>query len=420
MRTVSFCLAVFIAILFSSLRVKAQSEPVSVNDSITVSLITCYPGPEIYELCGHSAIRIRGAEIDSVWNFGTFDFREPNFVYRFVKGETDYMLSSYPFEYFLPGYFAQNRTIFEQDLNLSQEEARRLHKMLQTEALPQNSKYRYNYVKDNCATRIILRLDQAADKQIVYPDSIAYGTFRKAMRSYHKNYPWYQFGIDLALGSGIDSKIDSRAEMFAPLELMKKTSAAHFADGSPLVADSRIIFQGADSATLPPTPFWFSPFFISCIILVICLIIAVVDYKKQILIKWVYTLYFLILGLGGLLITFLVFCSQHESTSPNILILWLNPLQLILALGVWSRKMRYINLAVAFYNVSVISLMILVWAFQKQSANPAFFPLMASTIALSVGYIFYFNQKLKNQNATVSYNRTNSSKPKRNTRRKIK
>ena len=31
--------------------------------------------------------------MDSVWNFGIFDFREPNFVYRFVKGETDYMVA---------------------------------------------------------------------------------------------------------------------------------------------------------------------------------------------------------------------------------------------------------------------------------------------------------------------------------------
>jgi len=60
-------------------------------DSLRVSFITCYPGPEIYELYGHEAIRIRSNTMDSVWNFGIFDFREPNFVYRFVKGETDYM-----------------------------------------------------------------------------------------------------------------------------------------------------------------------------------------------------------------------------------------------------------------------------------------------------------------------------------------
>lgn len=41
---------------------------------LTVSLITCWPGTEVYELCGHEAIRVRGDGIDSVWNYGTFDF----------------------------------------------------------------------------------------------------------------------------------------------------------------------------------------------------------------------------------------------------------------------------------------------------------------------------------------------------------
>lgn len=30
------------------------------KDSIIVSLITCSPGSEIYELCGHEAVRVRG------------------------------------------------------------------------------------------------------------------------------------------------------------------------------------------------------------------------------------------------------------------------------------------------------------------------------------------------------------------------
>ena len=76
------------------------------SDSLTVSLITCYPGPEIFELYGHEAIRVRGEGMDSVWNYGVFNFREPNFVYRFVKGETDYICAGYPFEWFLPEYIS--------------------------------------------------------------------------------------------------------------------------------------------------------------------------------------------------------------------------------------------------------------------------------------------------------------------------
>ena len=100
------------------------------DKDLTISLITCYPGEEIYELCGHSAVRVRGDGIDSVWNYGIFDFNQPNFVYRFVKGETDYRGASYPFHYFMPEYVHSGRKVVEQDLNLTPEEAKRMLELL--------------------------------------------------------------------------------------------------------------------------------------------------------------------------------------------------------------------------------------------------------------------------------------------------
>ena len=43
-------------------------------DSVSVSLITCYPGPEIYKLYGHTALRVRYGEWDVMFNYGVFDF----------------------------------------------------------------------------------------------------------------------------------------------------------------------------------------------------------------------------------------------------------------------------------------------------------------------------------------------------------
>ena len=75
----------------------SQLTPVAF-DVPEVSLITCAPGKEIYQLEGHSALRIkRPGSYDVAVNWGVFDFNAPNFVYRFVKGETDYIGVSYPF-----------------------------------------------------------------------------------------------------------------------------------------------------------------------------------------------------------------------------------------------------------------------------------------------------------------------------------
>ena len=109
---------------------------------LTVSLLTCSPGPEIYELYGHEAIRVKGEGIDSVWNYGVFNFKEPNFVYRFVKGETDYMCVGYPTEWFFPEYVERGSRVVEQELDLSDDEARTLLGMLRTNSLPENRVYR--------------------------------------------------------------------------------------------------------------------------------------------------------------------------------------------------------------------------------------------------------------------------------------
>lgn len=361
------------------------------TDSLTVSLITCWPGAEVYELCGHEAIRIRGTingqPIDSVWNYGTFDFNQPNFIYRFVKGETDYMLSSYPFAWFMPEYQESGRRVVEQDLNLTQPETRKILGMLRNEALPKNRVYRYNYVKDNCATRIIDDLDKSSESGVIYPDSIHYGTFRNEMRAYHKDYPWYQFGIDLALGSGIDYPIKGREEMFVPLEMMRKVANAHFSDGRPLVKETRVLNEGVADATLGPTHWSMTPAACSIALLVIVIVLCFIQWRKNSLFRIVYCLWFGTLGIAGCLIAFLVFISKHEATSPNLLLLWLNPLQLLIAVGVWfRRRWRPVTLSMIYINIILLTILLIVWPLQSQSANPAFFMLMGATLAMAVTY----------------------------------
>ena len=204
----------------------------AIAGDMQASLITCYPGPEIYELVGHEAIRIRGVNpegqpIDSVWNYGVFDFNTPGFVYRFVKGETDYMVWGYPFAWFMPQYTERGSKVVQQDLALSPEETLDLLLRLRENALEKNRTYRYNYVRDNCSTRVAAIVDSAVSpRRIIYPDSVTFASFRDAMRFYHRDYPWYQFGIDIALGSGIDAPIDARQEFFAPLRLMELAAGA--------------------------------------------------------------------------------------------------------------------------------------------------------------------------------------------------
>ncbi len=351
-----------------------------------ISVLTCSPGPEIYELVGHTALRVRTADTDSVWNYGMFDFNAPGFVYRFVKGETDYMLGSYPFAWFLPEYAMRGSGVREQVLNLTPEETRRLYDMLQTEALPANRTYRYNYVLDNCATRVRDRIDDALGAPVEYTDTAIYHSFRDAMRAHHTNYPWYQAGIDLALGSGIDRPVTFREEMFAPTRLSAGLAGARRPDGTPLVREERMLLPANPDAVLPPTPWWRTPLTVALIILGLSIAVSVADTLRRRCSVWVYAVWFFLLGLAGCLIAFLVFVSVHEATSPNILIFWLNPLQWLFIPGLGWRKMRKISLAVALYDSVGLGILLLEWPTQSQTASPAIMVAIAATVILAGSY----------------------------------
>lgn len=393
------------------------------KDSLTVSLITCYPGSEIYELCGHEALRIRGEGIDFVWNYGIFDFRQPNFVYRFVKGETDYMVDSYPFIYFMPEYIERGSKVVEQDLNLTQKEARQLLSVLREETKPENKYYRYNYIKNNCATKILDRLEENLGKEnidIIYPDSIKYGSFRREMRVYHRNYPWYQFGIDLALGSGLDRDVRARDEMFVPVELERNIASAHLSDGRNLVSATRVLNEGMPSATLGPTPWYLGPMAVMTAVLVLVLILCAFELWKGRIVRWANAVWFIVIGTVGMLSVFLLFFSSHEATSPNLIAIWMNPLQYLMAAGIIWRSCAILSRMMGWYNIVSIGVLGIIWPFQTQSANPAIFPVMAAMMALSLTYTIIIGKTSYNNNAPSPKTRMVGGNVRRTTRGKRK
>ena len=69
------------------------------GDSLTVSLLTCSPGTtEIYSLFGHTGLRVQtSGGGDVVFHYGVFDYDAPHFIWRFVRGETDYAIEINPY-----------------------------------------------------------------------------------------------------------------------------------------------------------------------------------------------------------------------------------------------------------------------------------------------------------------------------------
>ena len=135
-----------------------------------ISLLTVSPGEELYSAFGHSALWVYDYErgIDRVYNYGTFDFRTKGFYLKFVQGTLPYTLSVSSSYNILKGSRQSNRSVIEQELNLSSTQKEKLFLFLETNYLPENRQYLYKFFYDNCSTRLRDALVAACGDSLVY------------------------------------------------------------------------------------------------------------------------------------------------------------------------------------------------------------------------------------------------------------
>ena len=389
------CACFFLGLILTFSWLTAMSAEIA-DDGIKVSMLTARAGADIYQLEGHTALRIQTPERgDYVVNWGLFDFDAPNFVYRFVKGETDYMAGAAPTERFLRIYEREGRAVVEQQLNLTPEEKERIIALTDLNLLPQNRVYRYNYVLDNCATRPLAVIERAMGDSLrlgaseLPPEAVS--TFRNAMRHYHVNYPWYQFGIDLALGNGIDRPISPREMSFSPEALEVMLSSALRPDGEPLVSDTKVLVGTVGvSAVEGPTPWCLTPLFWACVVLLMAFFASFRQLRRGFAGTWAKifdTFFYLVMGLAGCIIVFLVVISVHEATSPNWLLLWLNPLCFIPVVAVWVKRLEKLLICYQILNFAFLIVLAVLLAVGVQSANAAFIPLIAADGVRALSYV---------------------------------
>lgn len=317
--------------LLTANQIAAQES--TAGDSLTASLLTCSPGEEMYEYYGHTALLIRDFTKgeDVVFNYGLFNYNAPHFVWRFVRGDTDYQVGATYLLDFLPEYAERGSFVRELLLNLTQPEVHRLFQSLVANCQPQNSTYHYDFFYDNCATRVRDQIKHCLDGKLVYTAPVAKKSLRDIVHEYSKNYAWSVFGQDLLLGAEADRTASREIQQFAPLYLEKDLSTARIrqADGQmrPLVKQVQKLVTEHSMPRAKGFPI--SPLCCAILLLVFTIASAIRDYSRKKL-SWIYDFILLVSqGLTGCLITFMFFFSQHPTVDSNWLIIFLNPLPLV-------------------------------------------------------------------------------------------
>lgn len=201
----------------------AVARPLEGQASIRVSILTFGPGDLVYERFGHNALRILDLTTgsDLAYNWGMFDFAEPNFLGRFLSGETRYWVEAFPSRPLIDFYIEKDREVVEQVLALSDAEARELKAFVESNLVGENKYYRYQYFLDNCSTRVRDALDLVmggALKRRFEPITTAWTYRDESIRLTAPTY-YSQLGIELALGPSADQPLTAWEAMFVPMRL---------------------------------------------------------------------------------------------------------------------------------------------------------------------------------------------------------
>lgn len=359
------------------------------QDSLRWSLLTCQPSQEIYQLFGHTALRCENysRKLDLVFNYGMFSFNTPNFVMRFVKGETDYQLGVEEYADFLRNYQNRNSGVIQQTLNLTQQESNKLWQLLVNNARPENRIYRYNYFYNNCTSKARDMIEQCLDGKVVYPNAQEGKSFRSIIHEYTKGSEWDELGIDLLLGQEADEKIGAREQMFAPFYLsdyLRKATINSGGETRPLVIEETNVLNFNNDPIWKGFPL--SPVTCAWILFVIALGIANLEVWNK-TIYWIWdVLIFGIQGIAGLIIGFLMFFSTHPTVDSNWMFMLFNPIPLlylpIMIWKDWKKKEDFYHIINIVYLIIFIILMYIV----PQTFNAAVLPLALSLLITSVAH----------------------------------
>jgi len=385
----------------------SNAQQIVISDSSEISLITCSPGEEVYAKFGHTAIRINDSKkgVDLVFNYGIFSFETENFYYKFIKGETDYQLGIYDTRYFLPEYAQRNSMVWEQILDLTIPEKRNLINLLLKNYEPEYRTYRYNFIFDNCASRPRDKIFSAIQGFVKFQPNSEAKTFRQWIGVYVGTDTWLKFGIDIIFGMDADREASISESMFLPEVLMNEfeTAQIHSSNGQirKLVTEKKILVDKKEAT--PIIDSWvYKPTTVFIVLLIIGIGLTIWDIKERKRhFKLFDTLLLVLSGIGGVVAFYLMFFSLHPLVRSNLNLLWLNPLNLIVAVMIWIKPMRKALFYYEIVNILLLIAALLAFALSTQVFNMAAFPIIVLLLMRSTSWFALTKRRIYKKKSLI-------------------
>ncbi|HEY0009780.1 MAG TPA: DUF4105 domain-containing protein [Tepidisphaeraceae bacterium] len=214
----------FLLLLFSIAAPHAPAAPTTQVQRQAI-LVTIGPGDEIWERFGHNLIWVidRQAGLNTCYNWGLFDFEEPDFLIKFIQGRMMYWMDGLEPEPSLGLYYQQNRSITLQRLRLSDAQLDDLIARCETNRLPANRIYPYDYYTQNCSTMVRDMLDAVTGGALAKELKDQQGTPQMTLRQHTlraaRHGVWLSLGMDLLMSTPTDRPLTKWEESFLPEKL---------------------------------------------------------------------------------------------------------------------------------------------------------------------------------------------------------
>lgn len=358
--------------LLSILILGKMSTQAQDSSRIRISLLTCTPGNELYALFGHSALRVidSNSVTDHVYNYGTFNFDDPQFYIKFTRGKLLYYMSLEQFADFRDLYQYTGREITEQVLQLSAEEKMAIRRFLIENLKEENKYYQYDFFFDNCTTRLrdLIKKFKQPTPQLpaVRPANMR---FRQAIHEYldKGGQAWSKLGIDILLGAKTDRVMSAEEQQFLPDNLMMAIDSNK--NGKLVISSQKLYtlpLAASNASGISPLLF-FSLLF---------LFFALIHFSKKfpLLLTGLDGLLFFCTGLLGCILVFMWLGTDHSMTKNNYNLLWALPTHMVTSFFIQSKRAcvkKY------FRITAILGIGLLVgWNFLPQQMNNALLPLL--------------------------------------------
>lgn len=286
------------------------------SEKAQISVLTCGTGGELYSLFGHTAIRVYDpAEgIDRVYNYGMFDFSTPNFYGKFVKGDLLYFVDYENYKNFVVNYAYANRSVVEQELNLSVEQKQTIWTNLNQSLKEENRYYIYKFIDQNCTTKVVDMLNDVLPTPVEVAVKGNTATYRSILNTYLKDRYFEKLGINLIFGNKVDHPSNL---LFLPDKF--QLGLAQSKNGNqPLVKEEVTVFQSQPTDSYV----WWNTYWFASLAMLILMGLT--------LNKTIRSLYFVCIGLFGWFFLLVGFYSLHGEILLNNVVFLCNPLLILI------------------------------------------------------------------------------------------